>query len=59
MQLFLDSSTLAKKYIEEPATSTFFSYCKKAKSISVSVICIPEIISALNRLKREDKISTG
>lgn len=58
MQLFLDSSALAKKYIEEPATSTLLSYCKKAKSISISVICILEIISALNRLRRENKIDT-
>ena len=57
MKLFLDSSAFAKKYIQETATSVLLSYCKKAKDISISVICIPEVISALNRLRREDKIT--
>ena len=57
MKLFLDSSALAKKYIQETTTSVLLSYCKKAIDISISVICIPEVISALNRLRREDKIT--
>ncbi len=57
MRLFLDSSALAKRFITEKGTETVIEKCSTADEIAVSVLCIPEVISACNRLIREDKLT--
>ncbi|MEI6421797.1 MAG: type II toxin-antitoxin system VapC family toxin [Lentisphaerota bacterium] len=56
MRIFFDSSSLAKRYVKETGTEEILAYCHDAESIIVSIICLPEIISAFNRLKREGLI---
>jgi uncharacterized protein len=58
MHLFLDSSALAKRYIEEPGSEVVLHYCQEASDIIVSVLCIPEIISAFNRLKKDKHLTS-
>jgi len=57
MRIFLDSSALAKRYIAEKGSQKVISLCKKADEIILSILCIPEILSAFNRLRRERKMS--
>lgn len=58
MRLFLDSSALAKRYVAEPGTEKIVSLCAEADEILLSIICVPELISAFNRLKREGHLSS-
>ena len=53
MRLFLDSSAFAKRFIEEAGSDRVASLCDKASSLGLSVLCVPEIVSALNRRRRE------
>jgi predicted nucleic acid-binding protein len=57
MRVFLDSSVFAKRYIEEKGSQAVEDLCQPAKALALSVICIPEIISALNRRVREKTIA--
>ncbi len=59
MRIFLDSSALAKRYIAEPGTELVTRLCRQADEIILSTLCIPELISGLNRLKREGVLSTS
>ncbi len=53
MKTFFDSSAFAKRYVEEPGTQTVDSLCLEATEVALSVLCVPEIISALIRRVRE------
>lgn len=53
MKLFLDSSAMAKRFIDEPGSQRVEDLCANASALGLSVICVPEIISALSRRKRE------
>ncbi len=53
MKTFFDSSAFAKRYVEEPGSQVVDSLCQEATEVALSVLCIPEIISALNRRVRE------
>ena len=57
MKTFFDSSAFAKRYVEEIGSQLVDDICLNAKEVSVSVICIPEIMSALNRRVREKGLS--
>jgi len=57
MKTFFDSSALAKRYVDEPGSEAVDSLCMGASELALSVICVPEIISALNRRLREKAIS--
>ena len=57
MRIFLDSSALAKRYVAEPGTEQVLRLCEAADEIILSALCVPELISGLNRLKREGKLS--
>lgn len=57
MRTFFDSSSFAKRYIEENGSHLVDVICQDASDLSISVICIPEIISALNRRVRERSVS--
>lgn len=52
MKVFFDSSAFAKRYIEEQESDKVQQICFRASQLAVSVICLPEVISALCRLKR-------
>ena len=58
MNVFFDSSALAKRYIEEKGSDQVQAILSSAAALAVSVICVPEIVSALCRLRRERKLST-
>lgn len=53
MKTFFDSSAFAKRYVEEPGSQAVDSLCQGATEVALSVLCVPEIISALNRRVRE------
>jgi uncharacterized protein len=56
MKVFFDSSALVKRYVPERGTEAVLELCAQATELGISVICLPEIISALNRLRREKKL---
>jgi len=58
LNIFCDSSALAKRYIEERGSDQIQAVLSSASALAVSVICVPEIVSALCRRRRERKIST-
>ena len=57
MNVFLDSSALAKRYIQEPGSDRLEGILSSASSLGVSVICVSEVVSALCRRRREGKLS--
>jgi len=57
VKTFFDSSAFAKRYVEEIGSQLVDDICLNAKTVSLSVICAPEIISALNRRVREKSLS--
>jgi len=57
MKVLLDSSALAKRFIPEKGSKKVIDACREADELCISIICYPEIISALNRLKNEKKIN--
>jgi predicted nucleic acid-binding protein len=57
VKTFFDSSAFAKRYVEEIGSQLVDDICLNAKIVSLSAICAPEIISALNRRVREKSLS--
>ena len=57
MKVFFDSSALAKRYLEETGSEEVEKICFKAEAVILSILCVPEIISAFARLRRENKLS--
>ena len=57
MKTFFDSSAFAKRYVEEPGSPVVDTLCTAATELALSVVCIPEIVSALNRRVRERSLS--
>ena len=57
MKLFLDSSAFAKRFVEESGSQEVEILCSQAAELCLSVICVPEIISALNRRLREKSLT--
>ncbi len=57
MKTFFDSSAFAKRYVEEPGSQAVESLCAAATELGLSVVCIPDIVSALNRRVREGSLS--
>jgi len=57
VRTFFDSSAFAKRYVEETGSQAVDDLCMGASELAVAVICIPEIISALNRRVRERLLS--
>ena len=53
MRTFFDSSAFAKRYVEEPGSQGVDSLCQEATEVALSVLCVPEIISALMRRVRD------
>lgn len=59
MKTFFDSSAFAKRYVDEPGSEAVESLCAAATELALSIVCIPEIISALNRRVRERSLSAS
>lgn len=57
MRIFLDSSALAKRYVEEPGSERLSLLCRDADEIVLSSLCVPELVSGFNRLKREGRLA--
>lgn len=53
MRVVFDSSAFAKRYIEEEGSQAVDEICQNAQAVGLSVICAPEIFSALNRHRRD------
>ncbi|MBA2667666.1 MAG: type II toxin-antitoxin system VapC family toxin [Trueperaceae bacterium] len=57
MRTFLDSSAFAKRFVEEAGSDAVERLCEQVTELGLSVLCVPEIISALNRRVREGSVS--
>jgi hypothetical protein len=57
MRVFLDASALTKSYIPEPGTAEVTARCAEAEEVILSVIAVPEVASAFNRIRREGRLS--
>ncbi len=57
MRVFLDTSALAKRYVKERGSNHVDRLCREAESLTLSVVCIPEMISTLHRLLRERRLT--
>lgn len=53
MKVVFDSSAFAKRYIAEPGSERVDDILQNATQLGLSALCVPEIISALNRRVRE------
>jgi len=59
VNIFADSSALAKRYFADETSEAFDELLQRATSLTVSVLCLPEIISALCRRRRERGITAA
>jgi predicted nucleic acid-binding protein len=57
MKAFLDSSAWAKRFVEEDGSTVVESVCTQAEALGLSVVCVPEVVSALNRRLRERRLT--
>jgi predicted nucleic acid-binding protein len=57
MKVFFDSSAFAKRYIVESGSDKVEKICSESAALGVSSICLPEIVSALCRLRRQAVIT--
>jgi hypothetical protein len=57
MRVFFDSSALVKRYLTEAGTAEVLAWCDEASELALSVIAIPELISAFRRLAREGRLT--
>ena len=58
MNVYFDSSSLAKRYIDENGSAEVESILQKTSQLAVSIIAVPEILSGLNRRVREGSITS-
>nr|VFJ45248.1 MAG: hypothetical protein BECKDK2373B_GA0170837_10105 [Candidatus Kentron sp. DK]VFJ56971.1 MAG: hypothetical protein BECKDK2373C_GA0170839_105625 [Candidatus Kentron sp. DK] len=59
MKVFFDSSAFVKRFVEEAGSREVDNYCEQASSLGLSILCIPEMASALNRKRREGDLTKG
>jgi predicted nucleic acid-binding protein len=57
MRVYFDSSAFAKRYIAETGTPQVLAWCEQASELALSVIAVPELISAFCRLRREGRLT--
>lgn len=53
MKVCLDSSAFAKRFVAEHGSDAVDEMCVHASELGLSVLCVPEVVSALNRRLRE------
>jgi predicted nucleic acid-binding protein len=58
MKVFFDSSSYAKRFLDEAGSQEVESLCQQADSLGLSILCYPEILSSLNRRLREGSITS-
>ena len=56
MRIFLDSSAYAQRFVEENGSAMVAAFCEDASELGFSILCLPEIMSALHRLVRAGTI---
>ena len=59
MRTCLDSSAFAKRFIEEEGSAKIEGLCSRATELGLSALCVPEIVSALNRRRREGSLTAA
>ena len=57
MKLFVDSSAFAKRYVLEDGSEIVEELLQRASQLALCTILVPEIISGLNRRRREQILS--
>lgn len=57
MRVFFDPSAFAKRYIAESGTADVLDWCDRADELALSVVAVPELISAFRRLVRESRLT--
>lgn len=58
MKLICDSSALAKRYVLEDGSEALARLLQRASQLALCTIVVPEIISGLNRRRREKVLSS-
>ena len=59
MKLAVDSSSFAKRYVQEAGSDKLDRFLESASELAFCVIVVPEIISGLNRRLREHILTIG
>ncbi len=57
MKLAVDSSSFAKRYVQEVGSDRLDRFLESASELAFCVILVPEIVSGLNRRLREQVLS--
>ena len=57
MRVYFDSSAFAKRYIDEAGTPDVLAWCERASELALTVIAVPELISAFCRLQRDGRLT--
>ena len=57
MKVFFDTSSFVKRFVEEVGSKQADDITQRSLAIGLSIICFPEIISALNRKLRSEFIT--
>ena len=58
MKLAVDSSAFAKRYVVEAGSEAMDDLLQRASQLALCTILVPEIISGLNRRRREKSLSS-
>lgn len=59
MRVFLDSSSYAKRFVAEEGSDIVREILDEASGLGLSVICLPEIVSALRRRQSDRQMTRG
>ena len=57
MNAFFDASALIKRYVDEAGSDRVQEILSVCSSLALCVICLPEVLSGLCRLRRERRLS--
>jgi predicted nucleic acid-binding protein len=57
MRIFMDTSAYAKRFIEEEGSDEIDNILFQATELGISLLCVPELLSAINRKLREKTIT--
>jgi predicted nucleic acid-binding protein len=57
MRVYFDTSAFAKRYVEEAGSAQVLHWCDQATTLVLSVIAVPELVSAFCRLRREGQLN--
>jgi len=57
VRVFFDASALVKRYVDEPGSDTVSAILEAAEVLIVSALCLPECVSAFQRMASEGLLS--